>query len=131
MHTPGRINFLAKNQIFVFGSNLAGRHGRGAAKTALTWGAKYGRGVGLQGKTYAIPTKNENLKTLGLEDIGFFVSEFIEFAKRNKELIFLVTKIGCGLAGMSPEQIAPLFKGAINVSNIWLPKHFQKIILDG
>lgn len=120
--TPENINSLAENQIFVFGSNLSGRHGKGAAKTALGWGAKWGQAKGLQGRTYGIPTKDASIRrTLTIEEIKPFVDEFIEFAKANEKLIFLVTEIGCGLAGLKPKEVAPLFKEAVNVFNIHLP----------
>ncbi len=123
--TPENINKLEENQIFVFGSNLSGRHGKGAAKTALKWGAKWGQAKGLQGKTYGIPTKDASIRrTLTIEEIKPFVDEFIEFAKANEKLIFLVTEIGCGLAGLTPKEVAPLFKEAVNVSNIHLPSRF-------
>lgn len=99
--------------IFVFGSNLAGRHGKGAALFALKHrGAIYGRGEGLQGHSYAIPTKDGRLKTLHTEEIARHVAKFIEFATANPSLHFEVTAIGCGLAGYDPSQIAPLFQGA-------------------
>ncbi|MBC7748413.1 MAG: hypothetical protein H7Z76_07530 [Methylotenera sp.] len=123
--TLENINSLAENQIFVFGSNLSGRHGKGAAKTALGWGAKWGQAKGLQGRTYGIPTKDASIRrTLTIEEIKPFVDEFIEFAKDNKNLIFLVTEIGCGLAGLKPKEVAPLFKEAANVFNIHLPSRF-------
>lgn len=123
--TPENINSLAENQIFVFGSNLSGRHGKGAAKTALGWGAKWGQAKGLQGKTYGIPTKDASIRrTLTIDEIKPFIDEFIVFAKENKNLIFLVTEIGCGLAGLKPKEVAPLFKEAINVFNIHLPSRF-------
>lgn len=123
--TPENINSLAENQIFVFGSNLSGRHGKGAAKTALGWGAKWGQAKGLQGRTYGIPTKDASIRrTLTIEEIKPFVDEFIEFAKDNKNLIFLVTEIGCVLAGLKPKEVAPLFKEAVNVFNIHLPSRF-------
>lgn len=123
--TPENIENLGEGQIFVFGSNLSGRHGKGAAKQALTWGAKWGQAFGLQGRTYGIPTKNSTItRTLSIEEIEPYVSEFIEFAKINQHLTFLVTEIGCGLAGLKPKEVAPLFKGAINVSNIHLPSRF-------
>ena len=123
--TPENIKKLSENEIFVFGSNLSGRHGKGAAKTALTWGAKWGQAKGLQGKTYGIPTKDASIKrTPSINEIKPFIDEFIEFAKNNDELIFLVTEIGCGLAGLNPKDVAPLFKDAINVSNIYLPNRF-------
>jgi hypothetical protein len=123
--TPENINILAENQIFVFGSNLSGVHGKGAAKTALGWGAKWGQAKGLQGKTYGIPTKDASIRrALTIEEIKPFVYEFIEFAKANQNFIFFVTEIGCGLAGLKPKDVAPLFKDTVNVLNIYLPSRF-------
>lgn len=115
--TPDFITDLKANEIFVFGSNLAGRHGGGAARTAvLHFGAIMGQGVGLQGQSYAIPTMQG-----GIETIRPYVNEFIEFAKKHPDLKFYVTKIGCGIAGFSESDISPLFETAHNVENIWLP----------
>ena len=123
--TPENITKLEDNEIFIFGSNLSGLHGKGAAKTALDWGAKWGQAKGLQGKTYGIPTKDASvIRTLSINEIKPFVDEFIEFANNNPQLTFLVTEIGCGLAGMKPKEIAPLFKKAIDVKNIHLPIRF-------
>jgi hypothetical protein len=123
--TPDNIKNLSQNEIFVFGSNQSGRHGKGAAKTALGWGAIWGQAEGLQGRTYGIPTKNASIKkTLSLNEIKPYVDRFIEFAKENTTLVFLVTEIGCGLAGLKPKDVAPLFEGAINVENIHLPEKF-------
>ena len=119
------ITKLNPNEIFVFGSNLSGRHGKGAAKQALTWGAIWGQGAGLQGRTYGIPSKNASItRTLSVKEIKTFVDDFIQFAKDNQNLIFLVTEIGCGLANLTPKEIAPLFKEAIDIENIHLPKRF-------
>jgi hypothetical protein len=119
------ITKLNPNEIFVFGSNLSGRHGKGAAKQALTWGAKWGQGVGLQGRTYGIPSKNASItRTLSIKEIKPFVDDFIQFAKENEDLIFLVTEIGCGLANLTPKEVAPLFEEAIYIENIHLPKRF-------
>lgn len=127
--TPDLIAELKENEIFVFGSNLSGRHGAGAAKAAMQWGAIYGQGIGMQGRTYAIPTKNASItKALTLPNIGVFVMDLIAYAKFKPELTFLVTEIGCGLAGYTPKEIAPLFKLAVNISNIYLPKSFWKIL---
>jgi len=124
------ITKLEKNQIFVFGSNLSGRHGKGAAKTALGWGAKWGQAEGLQGRTYGIPTKNASItKTLDLISIGKFVDNFIEFAKNNPELTFLVTEVGTGLAGLKYKDVGPLFKKAKYVNNIFLPEKFWRYII--
>lgn len=107
------ISKLEGEEYFVFGSNEAGRHGKGAALTALkNFGAVYGKGVGLQGESYAIPTKDSKLKVLPLSHIKHYVDEFKEFAKKNPEKVFLVTKIGCGLAGYKEEEIKTLFKEA-------------------
>lgn len=109
-----------KSIIFVFGSNLAGAHGAGAARHALMyWGAKYSVGIGRQGYAYAIPTKDMVLKTLPLDQIAFYIQNFINYAKLYPDLDFQVTAVGCGLAGLKPEQVAPLFKGA--PANVHLP----------
>jgi hypothetical protein len=119
------ITKLNTNEIFVFGSNLSGRHGKGAAKQALTWGAKWGQSAGLQGRTYGIPSKNASItRTLSIKEIKPFVDDFIQFAKDNQNLIFLVTEIGCGLANLTPKEVAPLFEEAIYIENIHLPKRF-------
>jgi hypothetical protein len=123
--TEDEITELKTNEIFVFGSNLSGRHGKGAAKKALTWGAIWGQAAGLQGRTYGIPTKDKNIqRVLTLIEIKPFVDDFIEFAIQHPELTFLVTEVGCGLAKMKPKDIAPLFKNAIEVKNIHLPSRF-------
>lgn len=115
--TPERISHLEKNEIFVFGSNLAGAHGGGAALLAYRkFGAIWGQGVGLQGQSYGIPTMQG-----GVETIKPYVDEFIAFAKQHPELTFLVTRIGCGIAGFTNEQISPLFSEAHDVDNIVLP----------
>jgi len=123
--SPEYITKLEDNEIFVFGSNLSGRHGKGAAKQALTWGAKWGQAAGLQGKTYGIPTKDASIRrTLTIVEIKPYVDEFIKFAKENPQLIFLVTEVGCGLAGLKPKDVAPLFKDTVNLENVHLPARF-------
>lgn len=120
-----RIEILKANEIFVFGSNLQGSHGGGAARIAhAKWGAIWGQGVGLQGQTYAIPTMHG-----GVETIKPYVDEFIQFAKDNPDKIFLVTEIGCGIAGFYVKEIAPLFKDAVDVENIHLPERFWEVLL--
>ena len=126
--TPGNITQLQPGQIFVFGSNLIGRHGKGAAKTALRFGAKYGLGYGRVGDTFAIPTKDGDLNTSALDHIKPYVDAFIAYARSKSNKIFLVTEIGCGLAGYQPEQIAPLFKAAVNIDNICLPERFWEVL---
>jgi hypothetical protein len=126
-YTPDNITSLNDGEIFVFGSNESGRHGKGAAKTALKWGAIYGQAEGLQGRTYGIPTVNASItNSLSVVRIKPYVDRFIEFAKLHPELTFLVTEIGCGLAKIKHKDIAPLFKDAITISNIILPKKFRK-----
>lgn len=121
---PDRIAELRDDEIFVFGSNLAGMHGGGAARIACRcFGAVWEQGVGLQGQSYAIPTMQG-----GVETIRPYVDEFIDFARRHPHLKFLVTEIGCGIAGFTPEEIAPLFAAAVSVENIWLPARFWKVL---
>jgi hypothetical protein len=118
---------MSEDSIFVFGSNLAGRHGKGAALHALkNHGAIYGRGVGLQGDSYAIPTKDEFLVPLTLEHIYNYVIEFLSFAASHPWLTFNVTAIGCGLAGYKPAQIAPMFFHA--TENVLLPELFKEVL---
>ena len=122
--TPDYITTLKDNEIFVFGSNLQGMHGGGAARLAYNrFGAVWGQGVGLYGQTYAIPTMHG-----GVPAIRPYVDEFIVFAKAHPEFIFLVTRIGCGIAGFRDEEIAPLFKDAVEVPNICLPKSFFNLL---
>jgi len=119
---------LSDDEIFVYGSNEAGINAAGAAKQAMQWGAKWGVGYGLQGHTFAIPTKDYNIQTLPLDKIAYYVNSFIAHTAIAPNMNFLVTKIGCGLAGYTPEDIAPLFKDAIGVDNIILPYEFYKIL---
>lgn len=122
--TPVFISDLEENEIFVFGSNLEGNHGGGAALAAYEkFGAIWGQGTGLQGSSYGIPTMHG-----GIDEIRPFVDEFIDFAKDNPELVFLVTRVGCGIAGYHDTEIAPLFSGAQNISNIYLPESFWEVI---
>ena len=118
--TSNHIERLQPNEIFVFGSNLSGHHGGGAALLAMNkWGAIWGQGVGLQGQTYGIPTMQG-----GVETIRPYVDEFIQFANKHPEMTFLVTEIGCGIAGFTPQEIAPLFAKATTTENIHLPQRF-------
>lgn len=113
-------------RVFVFGSNLAGRHGAGAALYARQHhGAIYGKGVGLQGNSYAIPTKDFNIRTLSLHTIENYVREFKEFAINHPDMFFNVTRIGCGLAGYTDKQIAPMFINA--PVNCILPEEWKHI----
>lgn len=113
--------------IFVFGSNLAGRHGKGAALYARQHhGAIYGQGVGLQGTSYAIPTKDASIRTLPLSTINTYVKEFLAFAAQNPHLNFNVTRIGCGLAGYTDAQIAPMF--VESPPNCNLPVEFLHVL---
>ncbi len=129
-----RITRLQPGEIFVFGSNLAGAHGGGAALLAMQkFGAVWGQGVGMQGEdtgmqghSYAIPTMHG-----GPEAIKPYVDDFIEFAKQHPELTFLVTEIGCGIAGFTPDEMAPLFAEAIDIPNIHLPERFWQVLTAG
>lgn len=124
-YTSENISTLKDNEIFVFGSNLEGAHGGGAALLAYhKFGAIWGQGAGLQGQSYGIPTMHG-----GVDKIKPYVDEFINFAKTHPNLTFLVTKVGCGIAGFKISEIAPLFKEAIEVSNITLPYEFCEEIL--
>jgi hypothetical protein len=124
--TPEKITTLAPDEIFVFGSNLAGRHGKGAARDALKFGAVTGVGTGLAGRTYAIATKGFNLEVLPLKTIGMQVSALLNVAEEMPDYTFLVTPIGCGLAGYSPDDIAPMFWGYS--ANVILPKSFHEVM---
>ena len=123
-YTPEKITHLKENEIFVFGSNLAGVHGGGAAHIAYgKFGAIWGQGVGLQGQSYGIPTMHG-----GIDKIKPYVDQFIEFASQHPEYTFLVTKIGCGIAGFTIGEMAPLFAQAIKLENVVLPKEFVETI---
>lgn len=114
---------MTQANIFVFGSNLAGRHGKGAAKFALdNHGAIYGQGWGLQGNSFGIPTKGRRLEILSLDTIESHIRQFLTFAEGNPELVFDVTPIGCGLAGYKQEEIKPLFLKPGMSNNV----HFTK-----
>lgn len=125
--TANLIVELRLNEIFCFGSNQIGRHGKGAAKTAMKWGAKYGQGEGLMGRTYGLPTKGHDLRLpLSIARIGAHVDKFVSCAMQVPGLTFLVTEIGCGLAGYGPKQIAPLFALAAELPNVHLPASFWR-----
>lgn len=122
--TPEMITSLEKNEIFVFGSNLQGAHGGGAARVAVTrFGAIWGQGVGMQGQCYAIPTMHG-----GVDAIRPYVDEFVAYASAHPEYLFLVTRIGCGIAGFSSHQVAPLFARALELENVSLPKDFVDVL---
>ncbi len=122
--TPDFITELKPDEVFVFGSNLAGSHGGGAAYVAWRkFGAVMGQGVGLQGQSYAIPTMQG-----GVETIAPYVDDFIAFAQAHPKLFFYVTRIGCGIAGFRDEEIAPLFLAARTLENVCLPESFVKLL---
>lgn len=132
--TPKYIKNLNENEIFVFGSNRQGRHGKGAALTARTkFGAIYGQARGLQGQSYAIVTKElrSDYDAVTLEEVKGEVDIFIQFAKDNQSLTFYVVEIGCNLAYFTPEEIAPLFREAKQLKNVYLPERFLNILQQG
>lgn len=121
--TPEHINRLGTNEVFVFGSNARGLHHGGAAKVAVeSFGAVMGQGHGLQGKSYAINSMS------GISEMEKDIKLFCEFAKSNPQKHFLVTPIGCGIAGFSPNDVAPLFKKCAILNNVSLPRSFWQII---
>lgn len=125
--TPNNITKLEPNQIFVFGSNPQGRHGKGAALIARNnFGAIYGQSEGLQGQSYAIITKElrPHFPPVPISYIEEGIREFINFAKGNPQLNFYVSKLGCSLAYFEVEDIAPLFKDALELENVYLPIEF-------
>lgn len=123
--SPNFIKSLAENEIFVFGSNLDGMHGGGAARIAYeNFGAIWGKGVGLHGSTYAIPTMHG-----GLDAIKPYVDDFIAYARQHPEMKFLVTRIGCGIAGFQDEEMAPLFAETLNIENVYLPKKWIGLLV--
>ena len=122
--SPQWITTLADDEVFVFGSNLEGLHGGGAALLAYErFGAIWGQGTGLQGKSYGIPTMHG-----GIDTIAPYEDEIIAFAREHRELKFLVTEIGCGIAGFTVGEMAPLFKDARDEENIYLPQRFIDIL---
>ncbi len=111
----------------MFGSNEAGVHGRGAAKTALKFGARYGQGDGVQGQAYGISTKDRHLQVLSLSAIGIKIDRFMRYALAHQDQTFLVTQIGCGLAGYRPSDIATMFFRNVIPSNVRLPAEFIRL----
>lgn len=127
--TPDNIQELKPNEIFVFGSNEAGIHGAGAALLAVKkFGALPRHGLGQFGQSFAIPTKDQNIKTLPLEVISGYVRYFTNWAQAYWQTTYLVTEIGCGLAGYTPDEIAPLFEGCTYLYNVSLPQCFWDVL---
>ncbi|MDE5941193.1 MAG: hypothetical protein K2H14_03690 [Muribaculaceae bacterium] len=123
-YTPDNITSLGQDEVFVFGSNLAGIHAGGAARVALErFGAIMGQGEGIQGQSYAIPTMFKNPC-----DIKPYIDRFIDLAREWDQTTFYVTRVGCGIAGFSDEQIAPMFAPALELYNVRLPESFVRII---
>ena len=122
--TPDFIDTLLSGQIFVFGSNIQGMHMGGAARVAYSkFGAEWGNGEGLQGQSYALPTME------GIESTTAAARNFTSCAKEHPELKFFVTPVGCGIAGYVPEDIAPMFRDAAELENVYLPVSFWKVLL--
>ncbi|MBW5377167.1 hypothetical protein E6A45_00770 [Brachyspira pilosicoli] len=125
------IDKLEDNEVFVFGSNTEGMHAGGAARMAMNWGAIYGKAFGLQGKTFAIPTVDYTRSgKMSIDEIKKYVDEFLDFTIKNKDKKFLVTEIGCGIAGFKVSEIAPLFRKALEYSNVYLPERFINYLKD-
>lgn len=119
------IDKLEDDEVFVFGSNTEGMHAGGAARMAMNWGTIYGKAFGLQGKTFAIPTVDYTRSgKMSIDEIKKYVDEFLDFTIKNKDKKFLVTEIGCGIAGFKVSEIAPLFRKALEYSNVYLPERF-------
>ena len=132
--TPNYIKELNENEIFVFGSNRQGRHGKGAALTARNkFGAIYGQSEGLQGQSYAIITKElrKDYQPVSLQEVKEGVDTFIQFAKDNQHLTFYVVELGCNLAYFTVEEIAPLFRPAMRLKNVYLPERFVNNLQTG
>ncbi len=127
---PDNTTPKGRDTVFVFGSNLAGRHGAGAAKVAhVNFGAKYGVGQGLTGRAYAIATKDRHLKPLPLDVVQDAIEAFILYARQHPKTQFFVTRVGCGLAGYKDADIAPLFANA--AENCSLPEPWREHIENG
>ncbi|WP_157149610.1 A1S_2505 family phage non-structural protein [Brachyspira pilosicoli] len=125
------IDKLEDDEVFVFGSNTEGMHAGGAARMAMNWGAVYGKAFGLQGKTFAIPTVDYTRSgKMSIDEIKKYVDEFLDFTIKNKDKKFLVTEIGCGIAGFKVSEIAPLFRKALEYSNVYLPERFINYLKD-
>lgn len=125
------IDKLEDDEVFVFGSNTEGMHAGGAARMAMNWGAIYGKAFGLQGKTFAIPTVDYTRSgKMSIDEIKKYVDEFLDFTVKNKDKKFLVTEIGCGIAGFKVSEIAPLFRKALEYSNVYLPERFINYLKD-
>jgi hypothetical protein len=123
--TPENLTTLRPNQIVLIGTNESGIHGAGIALYALLhWGAESGKGFGPQGQTFGLPTKDWRIKTLSLDKVNFYVDRYIDWAQNFPATEHLVTKIGCGLAGYSVPDIAPMFKRCVRFNNFWLPQDF-------
>ncbi len=125
--TPEMITSLEDNEVFVFGSNKEGMHIGGAAAFAQeNFGAVWGKGEGLYGQSYALPTMDDD----NPDCVKPYVDRFIKFANDHKEFTFLVTPVGCGIAGFTPEMIAPYFKEALDMDNVVLPESFVEVLED-
>lgn len=127
--TDEKTSKLKPNEIFVFGSNLAGRHGAGAARFAMEhFGAKYGVGEGFTGQCWALPTKDENIQVRDLVSINKSIHKLYEAVIENPDKFFIITAVGCGLAGLKEKDIAPFFKNFLDFENISLPQSFIDVL---
>ena len=118
---PKNYNVLKPDEVFAFGSNLAGMHGGGSARMAhMLFGAKMGQGVGMQGQSYAIPTMQDDINTIR----PYYVEQFIQYAEEHPELFFYITHIGCGIVGFQDKETAPLSAHAVGLRNVCMPYSF-------
>lgn len=128
-YTYKKDGYRPDNEVFVFGSNMSGIHGAGAAKEAFrNYGAAWGIGYGMEGHSFAIPTKDRDIQTLPIEDIKVLVNRFKKFAEKNQHIKFYVSRIGCGLAGYKDADMAPLFIGS--PSNCSFAEEWEKYLED-
>lgn len=126
--SKNNISTLSPNEVFVYGANEAGIHGAGGAYLAYSqFGAKWGK-YGYDGQAYGIPTKSDTYRVLTVNEIMYHVHVFIQCVKAHPDKDFLLTEIGCGLAGYNPSDIAPLFRAAIDLPNLYFPQRFADIL---
>lgn len=128
--TPEIITHPSQDENVLIGTNEAGIHGAGIARAAMNWGARMGQGFGPMSNCFGLPTKDWQIQTLPLEEIERYVKRYLAWTKlqRNFKWKYMITPIGCGLAGYEPVDIAPMFEECLNNRKFWLPKSFIEVI---